>query len=437
MAFTPLDQSAQFLKSVGPRRAEALARLDVHTARDLLFHVPRRYEDASTVTRIGDLQIGEDATVIGEVVAKGVVPTRSGLRVFQLSLRDSTARIDCSFPGQPFLDRAFRNGDIVLVTGPVRFFHGKQIQPREWVILGSGEDGVQATGKVLPIYGATEGLSQKVLRSIIDQNIDRLLPLIQVEDAVPRELIAALSLPTLMQALAAVHRPESLRDAERGRRRLAFDELLFLQLLHASARRQHATERCEACTRTDALIAPLYRALPFELTAARRAPSREIVADMASPAPHAPAAAGRRRSGEDGRGAVRDAARRGERLPGRADGAHRDSRRAAHTHARASCSSRSASRRVLLTGRLAGGEARGARGDRSGAARLVVGTHALIQDAVSFDRSRAGHRGRAASLRREAAARARRARREAWTCCSCRPRRSRARWRSRCTAISM
>src|SRR5690606_25434634 len=102
MAFTPLDQSAQFLKSVGPRRAEALARLDVHTARDLLFHVPRRYEDASTVTRIDKVRIGDDVTVIGEVAAKGVLPTRTGLRVFQLVLRDQSGSIECSFPGQPF-----------------------------------------------------------------------------------------------------------------------------------------------------------------------------------------------------------------------------------------------------------------------------------------------------------------------------------------------
>jgi ATP-dependent DNA helicase RecG len=387
MAFTPLDQSAQFLKSVGPRRAEALARLDVHTARDLLFHVPRRYEDASTVTRIGDLQIGEDATVIGEVVAKGVVPTRSGLRVFQLSLRDSTARIDCSFPGQPFLDRAFRNGDIVLVTGPVRFFHGKQIQPREWVILGSGEDGVQATGKVLPIYGATEGLSQKVLRSIIDQNIDRLLPLIQVEDAVPRELIAALSLPTLMQALAAVHRPESLRDAERGRRRLAFDELLFLQLLHASARRQHATERKgEACTRTDALIAPLYRALPFELTAAQQRAIGEIFADMTSP--HR---MNRLLQGDVGAGktvvalfAMLLAVESGRQA---ALMAPTEILAEQHTRTLRKLLEPVALDVLLLTGRLPPAEKRAAHeAIASGAARLVVGTHALIQDAVSFDR---------------------------------------------------
>src|SRR5690554_3350326 len=173
---SPLDQAAQFLKGVGPKRAELLARLDIRTARDLLFHVPRRYEDVSTVTRIGKVEIGQDATVIGEVVAKGVLPTRSGLRIFQAVLRDSSGQIEASWPGQPFLDRTIRKGDLLLVTGPVRFFHGRQITPREYVILGrAGEEG-DATGKVLPIYPATEGLSQRLLRSIIEQNLDALLP---------------------------------------------------------------------------------------------------------------------------------------------------------------------------------------------------------------------------------------------------------------------
>ncbi|HSJ08085.1 MAG TPA: DEAD/DEAH box helicase, partial [Longimicrobiales bacterium] len=283
MAFTPLDQSVQFLKGVGPRRADALARLGVHTARDLLFHVPRRYEDASTVTRIGAAQVGDDVTVIGEVVSKGVLPTRTGLRIFQLMLRDQSGSIECSFPGQPFLDRAFRRGDIVLVTGPVRFYHGRQIQPREYVVLGSAEEGVEAAGKVLPIYASTEGLSQKVLRGIIDQSLDRLLPLLQPADAVPRALTEAAELPTLMQAIVALHRPATLRDAERGRRRLAFDELFFLQLLHARVRKQNAAlRRGTAFIRHDTLLAPLFRALPFTLTGAQTRVIREILADMQS-----------------------------------------------------------------------------------------------------------------------------------------------------------
>jgi ATP-dependent DNA helicase RecG len=387
MAFTPLDQAAQFLRSVGPRRAEALARLGVHTGRDLLFHVPRRYEDASTVARIGSVQVGDDVTVIGEVAAKGVLPTRSGLRVFQLVLRDQSGSIECSFPGQPFLDRTFRRGDIVLVTGPVRFFHGRQIQPREYVVLGSSEEGVEAAGKVLPIYPATEGLSQKMVRSIIDQNIDRLLPLLQIEDVVPRELTVAASLPTLMQAIEALHRPATLSDAERGRRRLAFDELLFLQLLHASARRQNAEQRTGTVfSRTDELIAPLYRALPFELTGAQTRAIAEIFADMSSP--HR---MNRMLQGDVGSGktvvalfAMLLALESGYQAA-----------LMAPTEILAEQHVRIIGRLLepigvdvtLLTGRLPAADKRAAHDAvASGDARIVIGTHALIQDAVQFHR---------------------------------------------------
>src|ERR1041385_2280316 len=118
-----LDSPAQYLKGVGPRRAEALARLDLRNGRDVLYPPPRRYEDASTVSRISTLRIGDDATVIGRVIDKGVLPTRAGLRVFHAVLKDESGSIECSWPGQPFLDRTIEKGDTLLVSGRVRFFH--------------------------------------------------------------------------------------------------------------------------------------------------------------------------------------------------------------------------------------------------------------------------------------------------------------------------
>ena len=149
--YSPLDRPAQFLKGVGPRRSEGLAKLGLLTARDVLYHVPRRYEDASTVQPIRSLEPGMEATVIGRIVSKGVLPTRKGLRIFQAVIRDRSGLIECSWPGQPFLDRAFREGDLLLVSGPVRFFHGRQIQPREHVVLArAGEAGGRAYGQGLP-----------------------------------------------------------------------------------------------------------------------------------------------------------------------------------------------------------------------------------------------------------------------------------------------
>jgi ATP-dependent DNA helicase RecG len=383
---SPLDQPAQFLKGVGPRRAEQLARVDVRSARDLLFHVPRRYEDASTVTKIGSVEIGADATVIGEVVTKGVLPTRKGLRIFQAVLRDRSGQIEASWPGQPFLDRTIRKGDLLLVSGPVRFFHGRQIQPREFVILGSVDDeGGTATGKVLPIYPSTEGLSQKILRAILDQNIDKLLPLLQPEDPLPPELAQRHALPTLMQAVQQLHRPASVREAEQGRRRLAYEELFFLQLLHARAQLRERTKRIgNAFVRSDRLIAPLYRKLPFALTAAQTRAIAEIFADMT--APHR---MNRLLQGDVGSGktivalfAMLLAAENGMQAALMAP-----TEILAEQHARtiAALLAGIDAEFVLLTGRLGTRERRDAlRRIEDGSAQIVVGTHALIQEAVAF-----------------------------------------------------
>ena len=117
-----LDTPITFLKGVGERRAEAFRRLGVLNARDLLFHIPHRYEDASTVRRISTLRLGEDARVIGTVVSKGVLPTRKGLRIFQAVVQDGSGLIEASWPGQPFLDRSIDKGDVLLLSGTVITF---------------------------------------------------------------------------------------------------------------------------------------------------------------------------------------------------------------------------------------------------------------------------------------------------------------------------
>jgi ATP-dependent DNA helicase RecG len=383
--YSPLDQSVQFLKGVGPHRAGLLGRVGVHTARDLVYFVPRRYEDASTVTRIADVEIGHDVTVIGEVKSSGVLPTRTGLRIFQAVLRDETGLIECSWPGQPFLERTIRVGDLVLVTGPTRFYHGRQIQPREFVVLARAGEAASPKGKVLPIYPATEGLSQKVLRSIIDQNLEKLLPLLPLEDPLPQDLLRTLELPTLMQAIVLLHRPESLRDAEKGRRRLAFDEIFFLQLLHARTRHRIMTQRHgRALVRSDELIAPLFRTLPFELTAAQTRAVREILGDMQSPQ-----RMNRLLQGDVGSGktivalfAMLLAAENGLQSALMAP-----TELLAEQHARTlrSYVEPLGVHAALLTGRLAAGARRDALADTAaGRAHIVVGTHALIQEGVAF-----------------------------------------------------
>ncbi|HEX6535409.1 MAG TPA: ATP-dependent DNA helicase RecG [Gemmatimonadaceae bacterium] len=273
-----MDHPVTYLKGVGPRRAEALRRLGIVRATDLLFHLPHRYEDASTVSPIASLEPGMDATVIGTVISKGIIPTRKGLRIFQAVVRDDSGMIEVSWPGQPYLDRVIGKDDVLLLTGPVRFFHGRQLQPREWVNLGAGAEGTSG-GRVLAVYPATEGLSFKVIRALIEQHLDALLA--GVREYLPAPLLRAAGVPPLGEALRMVHRPQSIAEAMRGRARLAFEELLFVHILHRRAR-DLARARREgiAFENKRSLTSRLKAALPFELTGAQVRATREIVADM-------------------------------------------------------------------------------------------------------------------------------------------------------------
>jgi len=275
-----LDTPVTYLKGVGPARAEALRRLGVVTAGDLLYHIPHRYEDASTVSHIASLEPGMQGTVIGRVVSKGVLPTRKGLRIFQAVLRDDSGMIEVSWPGQPFLDRTIKKDDVLLVSGAVRFFHGRQLQPREYVNLGDDENGT-AAGRVLAIYPATEGLSFKVIRGIVESHLDELLPL--VTEYLPRDLLRVAAVPSIGDALRMVHRPSSIGEAMEGRARLAFEELLFVQILQQRAktlaREVRSGIRFE--NKRD-LTTKLRETLPFSLTGAQGRVLREIFVDMCS-----------------------------------------------------------------------------------------------------------------------------------------------------------
>src|SRR5256714_5099733 len=275
-----LDMPVNYLKGVGPVRAESLRRLGVITARDLLFHIPHRYEDASTINPIASLEPGMDGTIIGKVISKGIIPTRKGLRIFQAVLQDDSGMIEASWPGQPFLDRTIEKGDLMLLTGSVRFFHGRQLQPREFVHLGTEETDVQ-TGKVLAVYPATEGLTFKMIRGIIDSHLDALLPLLN--EYLPPDVLRSAGLPSLREAVRMVHRPGTIAEGTLGRARLAFEELLFVHILH---RRANALKRQRrsgiAFENRRQLTTSLKNVLPFTLTNAQAVAVREIVADMAS-----------------------------------------------------------------------------------------------------------------------------------------------------------
>jgi ATP-dependent DNA helicase RecG len=367
----------------------APARLGIHTAHDLLWHLPHRYIDASTVTPIARLEVGRDTAAVGQVLSKGVLPTRRGLRIFHAVLRDRTGAIECVWPGQAFLDRSITVGQTLLVAGPVRFYHGRQLAPREFIVLSeAGDDEGQdpiAAGRVLPVYPATEGLSHKIIRGLIARHLDELVRL--SPEILPDDLRRRFDLPQLPDALRAVHHPASTAEAERGRRRLALDELVDLQLMLARARQvaKRGREGVAFEIRRD-LTTRLKDNLPWPLTGDQRRAVREITADMT-----APNRMHRLLMGDVGTGKTVVA------LFAILLAVENDYQAAlmAPTELLAEQHHATLTRLLaplgmvpgLLLGRLSGSEKEATRRRlASGAMRIVVGTHALLQQAVSFRR---------------------------------------------------
>lgn len=375
----------QYLKGVGPHRAEALARLGVRTVSDLLYHTPHRYLDATTVTPLASARVGAETTCVGTVVTTGVLPTKRGLRVFRAVLKDDSGLLECAWPGQPFLERTIKKGLVLLVTGPVRYYHGRQLIPREFMILGDTADDAPGQGRILPVYPATEGFSTRQIRALVQQHLSVLLPL--AADNLPRATREPLALPPLAEALAAVHKPKSLEEAEAGRRRLAFDELFDQQLVHARAR--FLAKRARAGIRFESrrdLTTRLKEHLPFTLTGDQRHAIREIADDMA-----APLRMHRLLMGDVGTGktvvalfamllAVENEYQAALMAPTEllAEQHH-----ATLTRLLAPLDIKP----ELLVGRFSAAEKTAAR-ERiaSGGARVVLGTHALIQESVAFRR---------------------------------------------------
>jgi ATP-dependent DNA helicase RecG len=295
--------------------------------------------------------------------------------------------IECAWPGQAFLDRTIKEGQLLLASGPIKYYHGRQIVPREQIVLANADEEADQPGQgmVLSVYPATEGLSHRQIRRLIGDHLDEMVSL--VDDVALPYIPAALGLSGLRDALSSVHRPRTVAEAEGGRRRLAFDELFDMQLVVARARylAKRATKGMQHELKKD-LTTKLKHALPFELTGGQRRVIREITADMTSPE-----RMHRLLMGDVGAGKTVVA------LFAMLLAVENDSQAVfmAPTELLAEQHSRTLRGLLaplgivpeLLIGRLSPSEKTAVR-DRiaSGASRIIVGTHALFQEKTAFHR---------------------------------------------------
>jgi ATP-dependent DNA helicase RecG len=266
-----LERSVETLPGVGPVVAKRLAKLGLRTIRDLLEHRPHRYEAAAEEVRIADLLAGEEEVAIaGEVVSTSVRRPSRRLSIVRSQIADESGRITAIWFNQVWLKDKLRPGTRVRLRG--------QLRRNEFAVRSYDLDGGSATADFAPVYPASEDVTVKKLRELVEAA----MPYVRdFADDLPAGIAAAAGLPTRADALHALHRPGDAEDGERGRRRLAFDELLALQLGLARRRRGREEERAPALGEPGALVERYRELLPFELTEHQERAIAEIDRDLA------------------------------------------------------------------------------------------------------------------------------------------------------------
>jgi ATP-dependent DNA helicase RecG len=269
------------LRYVSAAREAALARLGIRTVRDLLLHVPRRYLDFTSTSPIELAAVGQDATVVARVDKVTVKRPRPRMQIVELSAIDETGVLQATFFKQPWIADQVHVGDMVALSGKVIFGYGfKQMKAPFYEVLGSADD-ASSYQRVLPVHAVGEGITCAWMRRIVSA---ALADEGDICDWLPPALVCRHSLMTRARALRQIHFPTSLDEAEKARRRLAYDELLSLQLTLLSRRDLDLAGVTPTVHVTDGpCLRALVSSLPWSLTEEQQQATDEVLADMAAP----------------------------------------------------------------------------------------------------------------------------------------------------------
>ncbi len=388
-----LDASIEQINGIGPANARLFQKLGISSIRDLLFYFPARYDDYSALKTINRLEYDETVTILGRVATVFRQKTKSGLYIVRVGLEDASGMINCSWfrdeRGVEALMKQLVVGREIVVSGKVGEYMGRltfgnptfELAEREWI----------TGGRIVPVYRLTEGLHPMLVRRIMTRVSEYWSQ--KVTDYLPDTARRNAGLVTLPDALREIHFPRDARTCETARRRLAFDELFTVQMSVLRQRMLWRNEPAPAMKFDDLKLSALSGALPYTLTGAQSRAIQRISKDMQS------AVCMRRLlQGDVGSGKTVVAAL-GMALA--ASNGYQSALMApteilAEQHFKnfeklfALFADRQASTPIkvrLLTGSTKVAEKRAIKEElQTGAVHIVIGTHALIQEDVSFSR---------------------------------------------------
>jgi ATP-dependent DNA helicase RecG len=292
-----LETDAQYLKGVGPRLAATLAKAGLKTVGDVLYHFPRRYEDRRNIPPISSMRPGQWATVRGHITAIDGRPSRGGMVILKVTVSDRTGSVTLTWFNQPWIKRKLTGyeGEI-LAYGQVKEANwGYEINSPEFELLNE-DDEAEDFAKIVPVYPLVEGVSQKMVRKAAASAITHYLD--RVPDPLPPGLLRMHDLKPLRWALSQIHSPTSEENRIAARKRLVFDEFFFMQVALAMKRAETQAEVGIAFPLSDVRLASrsggkegdlrgraalwqeIGNMLPFELTGAQKRVVQEVWADM-------------------------------------------------------------------------------------------------------------------------------------------------------------
>jgi ATP-dependent DNA helicase RecG len=390
-----------YVKGVGPKVAEMLAAKGIQTAEDLLYHLPFRYEDRQHPRSLDELQPGETASVIAEVRGALLLRTRK-MPIFELTVGQGRLALKCIWFHGSYLDGKFHAGQTVALYGKVEPSRSSQnfkmIQPQFELLPDETDDAetrLLEVGRITPVYESLGGsrLTSRWQRKTIFHLLERMRG--AVPECLPAAMLARLELPERETALREVHFPSEgtpmaqlQAAATPAHQRMIFEELFFLELGLELKRRRMRERAGIGFAANDKVREAIREVLPFHPTAAQKRTLGEIVADMRQPSPMR-----RLLQGDVGSGKTIVALQ--AMLVAMENGyqaalmAPTEILATQHYLAMRKLLERSSRRYriALLTGSLSEDRKRQTRGEiNRGEAQLVIGTHALIEEKVEFDR---------------------------------------------------
>ena len=270
-----LKKDVKYVKGVGPNRVTLLNRLGIFTLEDLLTHYPRTYEDRGKPKNISELVDGEEALVEAIPVSRMSEIRAGKMKIYKLIVRDETATMVITWFNQTYLKNRFKMGEKYKFFGKVSVKYGK-IEMKSPVFDNEQTD--KNTGKIIPIYPTTYGLSQTTIRNIIENGIKSLDG--NMEETLPDYLIKDYNLCSIDSAVHQIHFPKDFNEFEKARRRLVFEELLTMQIALLGLKNKYTNDEPGIQFSKDIKMSDVINKLPFNLTKAQLKVLEEIDADM-------------------------------------------------------------------------------------------------------------------------------------------------------------